>query len=59
MPVDENVSSFSIRIWNLAATLRTIGVILETSDMAMALLGVFPECFDGPMSALDALENDG
>eukprot|EP00171_Calliarthron_tuberculosum_P000924 IDg924t1 len=54
----ENVSSFSSRIRQLAGTLRSMGVILEESEMAMALLNGLPERFDGLISALDALGND-
>eukprot|EP00171_Calliarthron_tuberculosum_P003752 IDg3752t1 len=55
---DESISTFSSRVRQLAATLRSMGVILEESEMAMALLNGLPERFDGLISALDALGND-
>eukprot|EP00171_Calliarthron_tuberculosum_P001057 IDg1057t1 len=58
MTSNENVNSFCSRIRQLAGTLRSMGVILEESEMAMALLNGLPERFDGLISALDALGND-
>ena len=52
---DEKVLEFASRIRRLADTLKSMGVIVEDSEMAMALLNGLPDRFDGLISAIDAL----
>ena len=54
----EKVLGFASRIRQLAATLKSMGVTIDDSEMAMALLNGLPDRFDGLISALDALGND-
>lgn len=54
----ENVLGFSSRIWQLYGTLKSIGVIIEDSEMPIEVLNGQPDQLDGLFSALYALGND-
>ena len=55
---EESVLVFASRIMQLAGTLKSMGVTIEDSEMAMALLNGLSDRFDGLISALDARGND-
>jgi hypothetical protein len=52
----EKILQYANRIRQIAATLKNMGVEIDDNEMAMALLNSLPDCFDGLISALDALE---
>jgi len=51
----ESVLEFSNRIRHMAATLKSMDVIIEDSEMAMTLLCGLPDPYDPLISALDAI----
>lgn len=51
----ETILQFSNRIIHLATNLKSMGVTVEDSEMAMALLNGLPDPYDPLISALDAL----
>lgn len=58
MGESEKVLEFSAKIRQLAATLKSMDVIIDDNEMAMAFLNGLPESFDSLISALDALGID-
>ena len=58
MNVDESVLQFANRIRQLAATLKSMNVVISESEMAMALLNGLPEEYNALISALDAIDED-
>ena len=51
----ETALQFSNRICQLAATLKSMDVTINSAEMAMALLSGLPEAYDPLISALDAI----
>ena len=58
MNTDESVLQFANRIRQLAATLKSMNVVISESEMAMALLNGLPEEYNALISALDAIDED-
>ena len=58
MNTDESVLQFANRIRQLAATLKSMSVVISESEMAMALLNGLPEDYSALISALDAIDED-
>ena len=58
MTEGESVLSFSARVRQLAASLKSMGVTVDDKEMAMGFLCGLPETFDSLISALDALIDD-
>lgn len=58
MNENEKVLVFAARVRQLAATLKSMSVVVEDSEMAMALLNGLPDRFDSLISALDAANID-
>ena len=58
MHQSENVITFINRIKTLASTLKSMNVIIDDSEMAMAVLNGLPDDYDHLISALDALGNE-
>ena len=58
MGTEESVLQFANRIRQLAATLKSMNVIISESEMAMALLNGLPEEYNALISALDAIDED-
>ena len=56
MNTDESVLQFANRIRQLAATLKSMSVVISESEMAMALLYGLPEDYNSLISALDAID---
>ena len=54
----ETVLKFANRIRQLASTLKSMSVVIDESEMAMALLNGLPEAFDPLISALDAISGE-
>lgn len=54
----ETILQFSNRIRQLADTLKSMSVLIDDSELAMALLNGLPEQYDALISALDAVGND-
>lgn len=52
---EESVLQFSNRIRQLAATLKSMSVTVDESEMAMAMLNGLPDAYDPLISALDAI----
>lgn len=52
---DETILQFGNRITHLSSTLKSMNVLIEDSEMAMALLCGLPESYDPLISALDAI----
>jgi len=55
---NESILQFSNRIRHLAATLKSMNVLISGSEMAMALLNGLPEDYNALISALDAIDED-
>ena len=58
MHENEKILASAARIRQMAATLKSMSVTLEDSEMAMALLNGLPDRFDSLISALDASHTD-
>ena len=58
MHVNEKILAFAARIRQMAATLKSMSVTLEDSEMLIALLNGLPDRFDSLISALDASHTD-
>ena len=58
MHENEKLLAFAARVRQLAATLKSMSVTIEDSEMAMALLNGLPDRFDSLISALDASHTD-
>jgi len=58
MSTDESVLRFANRIRQLAATLKSMGVEISESEMAMALLNGLPDEYNALISALDAIDEN-
>ncbi len=58
MNADESVLQFANRIRQLAATLKSMNVVISESEMAMALLNGLPDEYNALISALDAIDED-
>ena len=56
MNTDESVLQFANRIRQLAATLKSMNVIISEGEMAMALLNGLPEEYYALIGALDAID---
>ena len=54
----EKILAFAARVRQMAATLKSMSVTIEDSEMAMALLNGLPDRFDSLISALDATHTD-
>ena len=54
----ESVLQFANRIYNLSDTLKSMTVMIDDTEMAMALLNGLPEQFESLISALDALGDE-
>ena len=54
----ESALQFANRIRQLAATLKSMNVTIEDSEMAMAMLNGLPEAYDPLISALDAISGE-
>ena len=54
----EKILAFAARVRQMAATLKSMSVSIEDSEMAMALLNGLPDRFDSFISALDAAHTD-
>ncbi len=54
----ESVLKFANRIRLLAATLRTMNVMISESEMAMGLLNGIPDDYRALISTLDALDRE-
>lgn len=52
---EETTVQFSNRIRQLASTLKSINVLIDESEMVMAMLNGLPEVYDPLISALDAV----
>ncbi len=52
---DDNILQFANHIQQLASTLKSMGVDMDDSERAMALLNGLPDQYDALISALDAL----
>ncbi len=55
---EESILQFANRIRLLAATLKSMNVVISGSEMAMALLNGLPEEYNALISALDAIDED-
>ena len=55
---NEKILPFAARIRQMAATLKSMSINIEDSEMAMALLNGLPDRFDSLISALDASHTD-
>ena len=55
---NEKLLAFAARIRQMAATLKSMSIAIEDSEMAMALLNGLPDRFDSLISALDASYTD-
>ena len=58
MKDNEKILAYAARIRQLAATLKSMSVPIEDSEMAMALLNGLPDRYDPLISALDAANID-
>ncbi len=58
MSAEKSVLQFATRIRQLAATLKSMNVMISESEMAMALLNGLPEEYNALISALDAIDED-
>ena len=58
MNANESVLQFANRIRQLAATLKSMSVLISESEMAMALLNGLPDDYNALISALDAIDED-
>lgn len=58
MNSNESVLQFSNRIRHLAATYKSMSVLISESEMAMALLNGLPDEYNALISALDAIDED-
>lgn len=54
----EKILAYAPRILHLSSTLKSMGVVLDGNEMAMALFNDLSDRLYGLISALDALYND-
>jgi len=55
---DETILQFANRIRHLGSTLKSMNVIINENEMAMAFLNGLPDPYDSLISALDAVGNE-
>ena len=58
MMANEKLLAFVNRIRQLASTLKSMGVVVDDKEMAMAVLNGLPDKYNSLISALDALGNE-